>query len=124
MKLGNNMNHELRNQKIHINFIQTALFTGLTSAITGQLKSLIVTAVKDRTGKFLKDQFKQRATVILKEWLITQLRGKFIDYLTDFIVTYIESNSEKIFENKVITKTAEVIINNIVKGLGTFLLNK
>ena len=90
--------------------------------ITGQLKSLIMTAVKDWTGKFLKEQFRKRATDIIKEWLISQLRGKFMDYLIDFIITYIEKNIDNIFNNQTVTKITALIIDKIINGLETYLL--
>src|SRR5277367_1789952 len=112
------MKHEIKN-KLGINFIQAALVSGLMGVVTGQLKSLILTTVSDQTGKFLKNQFKKQATSILREWIVTQLRGKFVEYLTDFIVTYIESNIEKILDNKLADGIAGKIINNIISGLGT-----
>jgi hypothetical protein len=121
MKLGDDMKHELQN-KLHINFIQTTLLTGLMGVITGPLQSLILTAVRDKTGKFLKEQFKKHATSILRQWIITQLRGKFVEYLSDFIVTYIEANIEKILDNRLASGIAGKIVNNIVSGLGTYLL--
>ena len=116
------MMNELHKQQLHINFIQTAVLTGLTNIVTGPLQSLIWKVVKDQSGEFLKTQFRHHATGIIKEWLITQLRGKFMDYFTDFIITYIEANIGKIFNGRFISKTAEVIINNIVSGLGTLML--
>jgi hypothetical protein len=117
------MRNELQKKNLHIGFIQTTLLSGITSVITGQLKSLIMTAIKDRTGRFLKQQFRERATGILKEWMISQLRGKFMDYLIDFIVTYIENNMDKIFDNKTIAKVATTVIDKIINGLGTYLIN-
>jgi hypothetical protein len=104
-----------------INFIQTTLLTGLTNVVTGQLKSLITEAIKNRTGRFLKDQFKKRAIGILREWLMTQLRGKFVEYFTEFIITYIENNVEKILDTRLASHVAEKIVNNIISGLGTYL---
>ena len=114
------MRHELQD-KLQINFIQAALLTGLGGVIMGQLKPLIFTAITDQTGSFLKNQFKKQATGILREWIVTQLRGKFVEYLTDFIVTYIESNVDKILDTKLASGIAGKIINNIISGLGTFL---
>ena len=45
-----------------------------------------------------------------------------MDYFVDFIVTYIESNTDKIFNNQMITNVAAKVIDNIIKGLGTYLL--
>jgi len=117
------MKQELNKKHIHINFIQTTLLSGLTGIVTNQLKGLILTAIKDKTGQFLKRQFRQRATNILKEWLVKQLQGKFLDYLIDFIVTYIEGHAGEIFSNKIISKIAQTTIDNIITGLGTYLIN-
>jgi len=114
------MKHEIKD-KLHINFIQAALVSGLMGVVTGQLKSLLLTTVSDQTGKFLKNQFKKQATSILREWLVTQLRGRFVEYLTDFIVTYIEANAEKILDSRLASGIAGKIMNNIVSGLWKFL---
>ena len=61
------MKKELSHNQLHIGFIQMTLISEITSMIMGQLKSLIMTAVKDQTGKFLKEQFRKRATDVIKE---------------------------------------------------------
>ncbi|HEY6534746.1 MAG TPA: hypothetical protein VIY08_02910 [Candidatus Nitrosocosmicus sp.] len=108
-----------------INFIGTTAITGtLTTLLMGPVKNLITEYLKGKAGKFVKEQFREKCTEMIKDMIISQLRGKFATYLTEFIVAYIEKNIEKLIDNQTANKLAEKITNNIVKGLGTFLFSK
>ena len=118
------MKNEIDNKNYKINFIQTLVMGPIMTAISGQLKDLILSSVQQRTGTFLKKQFRIKCTELIKNFIINQLKGKFTDYLVDFIMTYIESNIDEIFNNKTVMTLAKTITDKIINGLGTYLFTK
>jgi hypothetical protein len=96
----------------------------LMPTITNQLKNLILSSVQYNTGKFLKNQFKEKCTEIIRTFIIDQLKGRFAEYLAQFIMTYVESNIDKILDNKTTLDIAGKITNKIIRGLGTYIFKQ
>ena len=115
------MKPEIERRGLRINFIQGLVMGSLTSMLGSQIKNLLQNTIQHRTGKFLKSQFREHCTRMIKDFIINQLKGKFAEYLTDFIMTYVESNIDSILDSKTTTGIAEKLTNNIIRGLGTYL---
>jgi len=112
------MIYEIDDKELRINFVGSMIMGALTPIVTNQLKHLIVSSIQYRTGKFLKNQFKEKCTELIRNFIIEQLRGKFTEYLIKFIMSYVESNIDAILDDKTTLSMAGKVTNNIIRELG------